>query len=100
MSEKTSQDNEASSEPEKKNQFGRSGGTSRKIFFRRRKTCPFKGDASLIDYKDIKLLGRFISEGGKITPSRITAVSAQCQRKLSTSVKRARFLALIPYVNR
>ena len=56
---------------------GRSGGGPRRPFFRRRKTCPFSGpNAPAIDYKDIKLLSRFISERGKIVPSRITAVSA------------------------
>lgn len=76
---------------------GKSGG--RRPFFKRRKTCPFKGsNAPEIDYKDIKLLGRYISERGKIVPSRITAVSQKAQRKLSQAIKRARFLALLPYV--
>ncbi len=70
----------------------------RRPFFRRRKTCPFSGDnAPKIDYKDIRLLQRFVSERGKIVPSRITAVSAKHQRKLAQAVKRARFLALLPY---
>ncbi len=68
-------------------------------FFRRRKSCPFTGpNAPAIDYKDTKLLGRFLSERGKIVPSRITAVSNKKQRRLATAIKRARFLALIPYV--
>ncbi len=67
-------------------------------FFRRRKSCPFAGpNAPTIDYKDLKLLGRFISERGKIVPSRITAVSAKKQRELSQAIKRARYLALMPY---
>jgi len=67
-------------------------------FFRRRKTCPFSGEGtSKIDYKDIKLLNRYISERGKIVPSRITAVSAKKQRELSCAIKRARYLALLPY---
>ena len=54
---------------------------ARKPFFRRRKSCPFSGqNAPTIDYKDVKLLQRFISERGKIVPSRITAVSAKKQR--------------------
>ncbi|MDA0341626.1 MAG: 30S ribosomal protein S18 [Proteobacteria bacterium] len=66
---------------------------------RRRKSCPFAGkSAPQIDYKDIKLLQRFISERGKIVPSRITAVSAKKQRLLSKAIKRARFMALIPYL--
>ena len=72
---------------------------TRRPFFRRRKTCPFSGpNAPRIDYKDVKLLQRYVSERGKIVPSRITAVSARKQRELSTAIKRARFLGLIPYV--
>ena len=71
---------------------------SRKPFFRRRKTCPFSGDsAPKIDYKDVKLLQRYVSERGKIVPSRSTAVSAKKQRELARAIKRARFLALLPY---
>ncbi len=70
----------------------------RRGFFRRRKSCPFQGDgAPKIDYKDIRLLGRYVSERGKIVPSRITAVSAKKQRELARAIKRARFLALLPY---
>jgi small subunit ribosomal protein S18 len=75
---------------------GAAGG--RRVFFKRRKTCPFKGKgAPEIDYKDIRLLSRYISERGKIVPSRITAVSQKAQRKLAREIKRARFLALLPY---
>ncbi len=75
------------------------GGGTRRPFFRRRKTCPFSGpNAPAIDYKDVKLLSRFISERGKIVPSRITAVSAKKQRALAQAIKRARFLALLPYL--
>jgi small subunit ribosomal protein S18 len=74
-------------------------GQARRPFFRRRKTCPFSSDhAPKIDYKDVKLLQRFLSERGKIVPSRITAVSAKKQRLLAQAIKRARFLALLPYV--
>lgn len=69
-------------------------------FFRRRKTCPFTGPNALkIEYKDIKVLSKFVSERGKIMPSRISAVNAKNQRALSLAIKRARFLALMPYVN-
>ena len=79
---------------------GASGG-ARRPFYRRRKTCPFTGDnAPVIDYKDIRLLQRFISERGKIVPSRITAVSAKKQRELARAIKRSRFLGLLPYVIR
>jgi small subunit ribosomal protein S18 len=74
-------------------------GAVRRQFFRRRKTCPFSGDNAIpIDYKDVRLLGRFISERGKIIPSRISAVSMKKQRELTVAIKRARFLALMPYV--
>lgn len=80
--------------------FSRGGeGGARRPFFRRKKTCPFSGaNAPKIDYKDTKLLQRFISERGKIVPSRITAVSAKKQRILAKAIKRARFMALLPYV--
>lgn len=69
-------------------------------FFGRRKTCPFTGEAApKIDYKDVRLLGRFVSERGKIVPSRITAANNKKQRELKQAIKRARFLALLPYVN-
>mgnify|MGYP001347483354 FL=1 len=72
---------------------------ARRPFFRRKKTCPFSGDnAPKIDYKDVKLLQRFISERGKIVPARITAVSNKKQRILANAIKRARFMALLPYV--
>jgi small subunit ribosomal protein S18 len=71
----------------------------RRAFMRRRKVCPFSGEnAPKIDFKDVKLLQRYISERGKIVPSRITAVSAKKQRELAQAIKRARFLALLPYV--
>ncbi len=72
---------------------------SRKPFQRRRKTCPFSGSqAPKIDYKDSRLLGRYVSERGKIVPSRITAVSAKKQRELARAIKRARILGLLPFV--
>ena len=59
---------------------------------------PLSGEnAPAIDYKDVRLLQRYISERGKIVPSRITAVSAKKQRELAQAIKRARFLALLPY---
>jgi small subunit ribosomal protein S18 len=78
---------------------GGGAGGGRRPFFRRRKTCPFSSDhAPKIDYKDVKLLQRFLSERGKIVPSRSTAVSAKKQRLLAQAIKRARFLSLLPYV--
>lgn len=75
------------------------GNVGRKVFFRRRKSCPLTGpNAPKIDYKDVKLLQRFVSERGKMLPSRITSVSNKKQRALSQAVKRARNLALLPYV--
>src|SRR3954447_17453675 len=84
--------------------FGATGGAAgggRRPFFRRRKTCPFSGaNAPKIDYKDTKLLSRYVSERGKIVPSRITAVSAKKQRDLAQAIKRARFVGLLPYAIR
>ena len=75
------------------------GGFGRRPFFRRRKSCPLSGPgAPTIDYKDVKLLQRFVSERGKMVPSRITAVSAKKQRQLARAIKRARHLALLPYL--
>ena len=72
---------------------------ARRPFGRRRKVCPFSGaESPKIDFKDVKLLQRYISERGKIVPSRITAVSAKKQRELAQAIKRARFLGLLPYV--
>ena len=77
----------------------RGAGAARRPFFRRRKSCPFSGpNAPKIDYKDVRLLQRFVSERGKIVPSRITAVSTQKQRELARAIKRARFLGLLPYM--
>jgi len=67
-------------------------------FFRRRKYCRFTADGvTEIDYKDLATLKGYITETGKIVPSRITGTKAKYQRQLSTAVKRARFLALLPY---
>ncbi len=69
-------------------------------FFRRRKSCPFSGPKALkIDYKDVRLLSKFVSDRGKIIPSRISSVSLKKQRELAQAIKRSRFLALMPYVN-
>ncbi|MGI5845771.1 MAG: 30S ribosomal protein S18 [Alphaproteobacteria bacterium] len=62
----------------------------------RKKSNPLKG--KIIDYKDVKLLGYYISERGKIIPSRISGVSAKDQRKLAIAIKRARHLGLLPFV--
>ncbi len=71
---------------------------ARRPFGRRRKVDPFSGaKAQKIDYKDVKLLQRYISEKGKIVPSRITAVNVKNQRKLARAIKRARILALLPF---
>jgi small subunit ribosomal protein S18 len=65
---------------------------------KRGKNCPFSGkDAEKIDYKNVELLRNYITEPGRIVPSRITGVSALYQRQLSLAIKWARFLALLPY---
>lgn len=67
-------------------------------FFRRKKFCRFTAEGiTEIDYKDLNTLRSYITETGKIVPSRITGTSAKYQRQLSTAIKRARYLALLPY---
>ena len=68
--------------------------------FRRRKFCQFTADCvTEIDYKDLNVLKQYVGESGKIVPSRITGTKAKYQRQLATAVKRARFLALLPYTD-
>ena len=70
-------------------------------FFRRRKFCKFTAEGiTEIDYKDLGTLRQYLSENGKIVPSRITGTKAKYQRQLQTAIKRARFLALIPYTDK
>jgi small subunit ribosomal protein S18 len=66
-------------------------------YFRRKKMSRFTDGANEIDYKDINLLKNYISETGKIVPSRITGIQARAQRQLSKAIKHARFLGLLPY---
>ena len=74
--------------------------TDKRTYNFKQRSCPLSiKDAPKVDYKNIKLLKRFISEKGKMLPSRITSVSTKKQRELSKAVKRARFIALLPYVN-
>ena len=69
-------------------------------YFRRRKYCRFTADDVVeIDYKDINTLKQYVGESGKIVPSRITGTKARYQRQLSTAIKRARYLALLPYTD-
>ncbi|MFL2840601.1 MAG: 30S ribosomal protein S18 [Pseudohongiellaceae bacterium] len=69
-------------------------------FFRRRRFCKFTAEGvTEIDYKDIDTLRANITETGKIVPSRITGTKARYQRQLTTAIKRARYLALIPYTD-
>lgn len=69
-------------------------------FFRRKKFCKFTADGvTQIDYKDLNTLRQYVTETGKIVPSRITGTKARYQRQLSVAIKRARFLALIPYTD-
>ncbi|OFW87867.1 MAG: 30S ribosomal protein S18 [Alphaproteobacteria bacterium RIFCSPHIGHO2_12_FULL_45_9] len=72
---------------------------AKKSFFKRRKSCPFSGkDAQAIDWKDVRTLGRYVSERGKMMPSRITSVCQKKQRELAQAIKRSRYMALMPYV--
>ncbi|CAD5379801.1 30S ribosomal subunit protein S18 [Pseudomonas sp. OF001] len=69
-------------------------------FFRRRKFCRFTAEGVVeIDYKDLNTLKAYVSETGKIVPSRITGTKAKYQRQLATAIKRARYLALLPYTD-
>lgn len=69
------------------------------VFFRRSRGCPLSGEgAPVIDYKDVDMLSKYISERGRIMPSRISAVSAKKQRELAKAIKRARHLALLPFL--
>ena len=69
-------------------------------FFRRRKFCRFTAEGvQEIDYKDLNTLKAYVSETGKIVPSRITGTKAKYQRQLATAIRRARFLALLPYTD-
>ncbi|HJP38528.1 MAG: 30S ribosomal protein S18 [Gammaproteobacteria bacterium] len=70
-------------------------------YFRRRKYCRFTADGvTEIDYKDLETLRNYITETGKIVPSRITGTKTNYQRQLATAVKRARYLALLPYTDK
>ena len=78
---------------------GSERGSGRRSFFRRRRVCKFCVDKiDHISYKDVRLLSPFIPERGKIQPRRISGTCATHQRKLQVAIKRARQLALIPYV--
>ena len=69
-------------------------------FFRRRKFCRFTAEkVKEIDYKDLNTLRQYVTENGKIVPSRITGTKARYQRQLAVAIKRARFLALLPYTD-
>lgn len=70
-------------------------------YFRRRKFCRFTADGvTEIDYKDLDTLKGYVTESGKIVPSRITGTKAKYQRQLATAIKRARYLALLPYTDK
>ncbi len=70
-------------------------------YFRRRRYCRFTAEKITdIDYKDLNLLKAYISENGSIVPSRITGTKAKYQRQLSTAIKRARYVALLPYTDK
>jgi len=69
-------------------------------FYRRRKFCRFTADkVTYIDYKDVETLKQFITENGKIVPSRITGTKARYQRQLTLAIKQARYLAIMPYTD-
>lgn len=82
------------------NSGNRSKRSSNNLLFRRKKFCRFTvAGVEEIDYKDIETLKDFIAENGKIIPARLTGTRAIYQRQLATAIKRARFLALLPYTD-
>jgi small subunit ribosomal protein S18 len=83
---------------ERKDVRGRNGTSIKRTNNFRKKTCPFEDGVLKIDYKDPRTLQKFVSERGKVMPRRISMVSARKQRALTLAIKRARFLALLPYV--
>ncbi|MFZ5556393.1 MAG: 30S ribosomal protein S18 [Pseudomonadota bacterium] len=86
--------------PFRKKKDPRKDGTRQRQLFRRRKFCRFTAEkVKEIDYKDIDVLKEFVNETGKIIPARITGTKARYQRQLSVAIKRARFLALLPYTD-
>lgn len=89
------------SESEQKQSLSRmSDRATKRVFFKRRKGCPLSVEgAPEIDYKNPDLLSKFVSEGGRILPSRITNVCAKKQRQLRRAIRVARILALLPFVN-
>lgn len=79
---------------------GKKGGAGAS-FFRRKKTCKFSSkNAPAIDYKDLATLKQYVTENGKLVPARITGTGSRYQRELTDAIKRARFLALMPYTDR
>jgi small subunit ribosomal protein S18 len=86
--------------PRRSGPGGGGGGGGNRSFSRRRKFCRFTAeDVKQIDYKDLGTLKQYITETGKIVPSRITGTKAFYQRQLSSAIKRARYLALLPYTD-
>ena len=86
--------------PTKNTKNGKGARAGSRPLFRRRKFCRFTAEKiKVIDYKDIEILKDFINENGKIIPARITGTKARYQRQLSIAIKRARFLALLPYTD-
>lgn len=77
---------------------GAGGAGGRRGGFRRKRVCKFRTEKiDYVDYKDVRMLSQFVPERGKIQPRRLTGTSAKYQRKLQVAIKRARFLALLPY---
>ena len=75
--------------------------TKTSFFRKKKKNCPFRSEGvKEVDYKDTELLSRFITEKGKILPRRITGVSAYYQKKLTNGIKRARYMAILPFVSK
>jgi small subunit ribosomal protein S18 len=91
----------SSGRPPRKNFRSNTRRTDKRKFFMKKKVCFFcKNKEAVIDYKDVSMMRRFIAESGKITPRRFSGTCAKHQRKLSTEIKKARQMALIPYTDK
>src|SRR6516165_12644550 len=98
MSAPTSSGGRSSERPPRRGGGPGGGGGGRKQYFRRRKVCKFCDEKiDVIDYKDVRLVGQFVSERGKILPRRLTGTCSPHQRLLAVAIKRARNIAFLPF---
>lgn len=100
-SERSSSERSGERRPPRSGPGGREGGPGGRKFFRRKKVCKFCTEKiEAINYKDVRLLAQFVAESGKIVPRRLTGVCTPHQRRLSSAIKQARNIALLPFAGR